>query len=516
MATRSTTQARSQTASAKQPHKSRKAAEAQTSDVAGESQEQDDPQSNRTAAKPSSSSANQLYCTVSQSRLFEALSFVVEAVPRKPTHPVLANVLITADAATHQISLTCTDLATILTTQFDAEIERSGTVTAPATLLKDVVSKCPEGSLTLYSEVKGQAITVVVTDPQSGIVELDGLTADEFPTMAAIAKPKPAILNAKALAVGLRSVLFAVARDQAKGILTGVNWQLSDEQLTCTATDGLQIAIAHLDLKGIGRSKRSKTAVAIHCTLPASAVKAVVKAIEAMDADECKVTYDDHTQKLQVQLESDRLHHTIITQALQGDYPDVVAIINQRFNFTRSATLSRGDLVERLSRLSALTHRDKHDLLLTFEGSTQTLTLTIEQVGSKGRQVIEATLDNPGSFAIKLNIHQLLTMLKSLGSTGVRLWMDRPDTITKLEAVGDFEVKDLAMTATYFTLPFEPATDANASKSGKPSETSESNAATVGDEDEGAVDDDDDLDDEETKAEADEGAVDDEDEIDDE
>ena len=217
------------------------------------------------------------------------------------------------------------------------------------------MSKCPEGALTLYSELQGQAITVVVTDPQAGIVELDGLAADEFPTMEAIAKPKPAILNAKALAVGLKSVLFAVARDQAKGILTGVSWQLTDEHLTCTATDGLQIAIAHLDLKGIGRSKRSKTATAIHCTLPASAVKAVVKAIEGMEVDECNVTYDDHTQKLQVQLDSDRLYHTITTQALQGDYPDVVAIINQRFNFTRSATLSRGELVERLSRLSALT-----------------------------------------------------------------------------------------------------------------------------------------------------------------
>ena len=516
MATRSTTQARSQTAPTKQPRKSRKATTAsETPDVTGESQEQDDPQSDRTAATPSSPPVAQLYCTVSQSRLFEALSFVVEAVPRKPTHPVLANILITADAASNQISLTCTDLATTLTTRFDAEIDRSGTVTAPATLLKDVVSKCPEGTLTLYSEVKGQAVTVVVTDPQAGIMELDGLAADEFPTMETIAKPKPAILNAKALAVGLKSVLFAVARDQAKGILTGVNWKLSDEQLTCTATDGLQIAIAHLDLKGIGRSKRSKTTTAIHCTLPASAVKAVVKAIEGMEVDECNITYDDHTQKLQVQLESDRLHHTITTQVLQGDYPDVVAIINQRFNFTRSATLSRGDLVERLSRLSALTHRDKQDLLLSFEGSTQTLILTIEQVGSKGRQVIEATLDNPGSFAIKLNIHQLLTMLKSLGSSGVRLWMDRPDTITKLEAVGDFEIKDLAMTATYFTLPFEPATDTNAGKNGEPSQTSKLSAATVDDEDEEAVDDED-LDEEETKAEANEGAIDDGDEVDDE
>ncbi|MEX0268899.1 DNA polymerase III subunit beta [Leptolyngbyaceae cyanobacterium UHCC 1019] len=509
MATRSTTQARSQTASAKQPRKSRKAAaESQTPDVAGESQEQDNPQSDRSTTNSVNPSANQLYGTVSQSRLFEALNFVVEAVPRKPTHPVLANVLITADAASNQISLTCTDLATTLTTRFDAEIERSGTVTAPATLLKDVVSKCPEGALTLYSELKGQAITVVVTDPQAGIVELDGLAADEFPTMETIAKPKPAILNAKALAVGLKSVLFAVARDQAKGILTGVNWHLSDEQLTCTATDGLQIAIAHLDLKGIGRSKRSKTAAAIHCTLPASAVKAVVKAIEGMYVDECNVAYDDHTQKLQVQLESDRLHHTITTQALQGDYPDVVAIINQRFNFTRSATLSRGELVERLSRLSALTHRDKHDLLLTFEGSTQTLTLTIEQVGSKGRQVIEATLDNLGSFAIKLNIHQLLTMLKSLGSSGVRLWMDRPDTITKLEAVGDCEIKDLAMTATYFTLPFEPATDTNAGKNGEPSQAPESNVATMDEEDETAADDDEEMNDEEIKDEADETTVD--------
>ncbi|MDX2241584.1 MAG: DNA polymerase III subunit beta [Leptolyngbyaceae cyanobacterium bins.302] len=496
MATRSTTQPRSHTAPAKQPRKSRK--------VATES-ESDSTQTDRAATDLSNSTSNQLNANVSQSRLFEALSFVVEAASRKPTHPVLANVLIKGDATTNQIWLTCTDLATTLTARIDADVERPGTVTAPANLLKEVVAKCPAGTLILNSQAKGQAVAVVVTDPQAGVVELDGLAADEFPTPEAIAQPKPVILNAKALAIGLKSVLFAVAREQAKGVLTGVNWHLQDDRLTCTATDGLQIAIAHLDLKGIGRSKRTRKTEAIHCSLSASAVKAVTKAIEGMEVDECNVTYDDRTQKLQVQVESDRLHHTITTQALQGDYPDVLAIINQRFNFTRSATLGRGDFVERLSRLSALTHRDKHDLLLTFEGSTQTLTLTIEQAGSKGRQVIEATLDQPDSFAIKLNIHQLLTMLKSLGSTGVRLWMDRPDTITKLEAVGDFEVKDLVMTATYFTLPFEPATHANAGTQ-EPSRVSNADGEPIDEDDEekANAEDDDAIDEDEDEEIADE------------
>ena len=70
--------------------------------------------------------------TCSQSELNSALQLVSRAVAIRPTHPVLANVLLTADAGTERISLTGFDLNLGIQTSINASIEHSGAVTLPS------------------------------------------------------------------------------------------------------------------------------------------------------------------------------------------------------------------------------------------------------------------------------------------------------------------------------------------------------------------------------------------------
>jgi len=73
-----------------------------------------------------------------QSDLNTNLSLVSRAVPSRPTHPVLANVLLIADAQTQQVSLTAFDLSLGIRTSFSADVETGGEITLPAKLLNDV------------------------------------------------------------------------------------------------------------------------------------------------------------------------------------------------------------------------------------------------------------------------------------------------------------------------------------------------------------------------------------------
>lgn len=61
-----------------------------------------------------------LVCT--QSDFSTNLSLTSRAVPSRPTHPVLANVLLQADAETNQVSLTAFDLNLGIRTSFKAEV----------------------------------------------------------------------------------------------------------------------------------------------------------------------------------------------------------------------------------------------------------------------------------------------------------------------------------------------------------------------------------------------------------
>ena len=65
----------------------------------------------------------------SQAELNAALQLVSRAVSSRPTHPVVANVLRTADAGTDRRSLTGFDLNLGIQTSLPASVDSSGAVT---------------------------------------------------------------------------------------------------------------------------------------------------------------------------------------------------------------------------------------------------------------------------------------------------------------------------------------------------------------------------------------------------
>jgi AbrB family looped-hinge helix DNA binding protein len=70
----------------------------------------------------------------SQAELNASLQLVSRAVASRPTHPVLANVLLTADAGTGRLSLTGFDLSLGIQTSLAASVQTSGAITLPAAL----------------------------------------------------------------------------------------------------------------------------------------------------------------------------------------------------------------------------------------------------------------------------------------------------------------------------------------------------------------------------------------------
>ena len=78
-----------------------------------------------------------------QNEFNNAIQLVSKAVSLRPTHPILANLLLTADQGTNKISLTGFDLNLGIQTSFDATVKRSGSITIPSKLLSEIVNKLP-------------------------------------------------------------------------------------------------------------------------------------------------------------------------------------------------------------------------------------------------------------------------------------------------------------------------------------------------------------------------------------
>ena len=78
-----------------------------------------------------------------QNELNNAVQLVSKAVASRPTHPILANILWTADLGTNKISLTGFDLNLGIQTSFDGTVKNSGAITIPSKLLSEIVNKLP-------------------------------------------------------------------------------------------------------------------------------------------------------------------------------------------------------------------------------------------------------------------------------------------------------------------------------------------------------------------------------------
>ena len=221
-----------------------------------------------------------LVCT--QSDLNTNLSLVSRAVPSRPTHPVLGNILLAADRETQQVTLTAFDLSLGIQTGFVATVEESGEIAIPAKLLNDIVSRLPEGEITLEDEegatasasvsarghdnpsgipsdraqaaqndLKSESGTalpqedriIVTLTSTSGRYQMRGMSAGEFPELPQVDAGVAVRLPTEALIEGLRGSLFATSSDETKQVLTGVHLTMQQDSLEFAATDGHRLAV---------------------------------------------------------------------------------------------------------------------------------------------------------------------------------------------------------------------------------------------------------------------------------
>jgi len=180
----------------------------------------------------------------SQSELKNNLSLVSRAVPGRPTHPILANVLLVADSEKNTVTLTGFDLSLGMRTSFAAEVEEEGSITIPAKLFNDIVSGLPEGEITVSfdsDDVDDNPLVAIAS--MYGKFQLRGVSADEFPELPAVEKEEALMLPVTALSEGLKGSLFAASGDDAKQILTGIHLTRNLDTLEFAATDGHRLAV---------------------------------------------------------------------------------------------------------------------------------------------------------------------------------------------------------------------------------------------------------------------------------
>ncbi len=359
----------------------------------------------------------------SQAELNTALQLVSRAVASRPTHPVLANVLLTADAGTDRLSLTGFDLSLGIQTSLTASVESSGAITLPARLLGEIVSRLSSDSpITLATDEAGEQVEL---KSLSGSYQMRGMSADDFPELPLVESGKAVKVNARALLTALRGTLFASSSDEAKQLLTGVHLHFDGKAMEAAATDGHRLAVLSLadalSVETTVSSEMDDEGENFAVTLPSRSLREVERLIGGWRGDDQVSLFCDKGQV--VFLAADQV---VTSRTLDGTYPNYRQLIPD--GFARSFDVDRRAFISALERIAVLA--DQHNNVVKVSGDSISELLQIsadaQDVGS-GSESLSAEFTGD-AVQIAFNVRYVLDGLKVMDSDRIVLRCNAPTT----------------------------------------------------------------------------------------
>ncbi|HQH26776.1 MAG TPA: DNA polymerase III subunit beta [Oligoflexia bacterium] len=173
-------------------------------------------------------------------------------VEKKNTMPILANVKLSADQ--NKLCISATDLETSLIGAAEATVKIPGSITVDAKVLYDIIRELPD-----------QPITVILSKKQRLDIEcaqsrfrINGIAADEFPTINGVTLGNPVSVDAGMLFEMLEKTAFAVSTDETRHNINGVFVETAEGSLgpgkkclRMVATDGHRLAMIDRPADGL-------------------------------------------------------------------------------------------------------------------------------------------------------------------------------------------------------------------------------------------------------------------------
>jgi len=377
----------------------------------------------------------------SQSDLKNNLSLVSRAVPSRPEPPVLGNVLITANETTQKISLIAYDGNLGIKTKFNGSVESGGSITLPAKLLNDIVTRLPEIEITLDANQDDNFVTTISST--SGQFQLTGIDATEFPELPTIEAGETIELPIAALNEGLGGCLFAASTELSKQVLTGVHLKTQGigennlgDILEFAATDSHRLAVVATDLN----AEDAETTIELPklaITIPAKALRELERIVsDASSTDKVEVSFDEQVMVFEL---GDRL---LTSTKISGDYPAYGQLIPQ--NFTREIILDRKRLLSSLELVAVLAQ--KNNLVkfsLNNEASELVVSADAQDIGN-AEQSLPAQIMGE-DIEIAFNIKYLMDGLKALSTSEIKMQLNEWNQPVIFSPLGSLKMTYLVM-----------------------------------------------------------------------
>ncbi len=373
-----------------------------------------------------------------------AIQLVSKAVASRPTHPILGNLLLTADQGTNKISLTGFDLNLGIQTSFDATVNKSGAITVPSKLLSEIVNKLPSET-PVSLDVDENSDNILIKSDR-GSFNIKGIPSDDYPSLPFVESGTSLNIDPSSFLKALKLTIFASSNDDSKQLLTGVNFTFNLKYLESAATDGHRLAVVLVNNKENFDEKEDfvSNEENLSVTIPTRSLREIEKLVSLGGPENSiKLFYD----KGQVVFISS--NQIITTRTLEGSYPNYSQLIPD--NFTKIFTFNTKKIIESLERIAVLADQQSSVVKIKLNENDLALVSADAQDIGNASESVPVSFDSD-QFDIAFNVRYLLEGLKVMSSENVIFKCNLPTTPAVL--VPDDNINSF----TYLVMPVQVRT----------------------------------------------------------
>ncbi|EMT45739.1 DNA polymerase III subunit beta [Anoxybacillus flavithermus] len=345
---------------------------------------------------------------IDRDHLVRSVQDVMKAVSSRTTIPILTGIKIVASE--HGVTMTGSDSDISIESFIPAEEEdrmivdviKQGSVVLQARFFSEIVRKLPKEAVEI--EVKDQFVTTI----RSGKTEfyLNGLDPEEYPRLPQIQEENMFKIPADLLKHVIRQTVFAVSTSETRPILTGVNWRIENNELTCIATDSHRLAM---------RKAKVETEAEAHynIVIPGKSLNELNKILE--ETNELV-----HIVVTENQVLFKTKHLLFFSRLLDGNYPDTSRLIP-----TDSQTdmiVKTKEFLQAIDRASLLAREGRNNVvrLTTLPGKVVEISSNSPEIGKVVEEVQCEQLEGE-ELKISFSAKYMMDALKALEGAEIKI-----------------------------------------------------------------------------------------------
>lgn len=359
--------------------------------------------------------------TVSAAVLSKELAFVLGAVERKNTIPVLTNLLLESTKGLG-LRLTGTDLDVTLRCDFEAEdVAKDGAICVPARKLSEIV-RLADSDLISF-KVEKEAVGIKCGQAK---FKIPMVARDAFPELPAM-KDVTAQLPSAAFRTMIERTSFAITQEESRYTLGGAKCEVKDGLMKLITTDGHRLAyIAHAADKG----------VTLDVMIPRKALGEAAKLAK------------DHEGTLGLAVDDNHLYlnfgkRSLVSRLLFGQFPNYEMVIPK--DSTHSVTVEAALLQMAVKRAALMADEKSHAVRVHFGDNELVVSAQSADVG-EGSAALQCTYAD-AALDIGFNSQYLQEFLGVVreGEVIFRFKDGNSQGMFELVVAGDFDYKYIVM-----------------------------------------------------------------------